>query len=71
MWKWRGVKRDEQKNRGTWPRLVKRGAKALLLRGLGGFLGEEGRSLLTLQVGDATLLLDDFVVLLAHGFVRF
>jgi hypothetical protein len=44
------------------------GAKTLLLGGLSGFLGS---GLLAFQVSDVTLLFDHFIVLFAHGFIRF
>jgi hypothetical protein len=63
-----GVKRRGQKNRGWAAAVVKLGEGALLLGRLGGFFDS---GLLAFQVGDVALLLNDFVVLFAHGFKRF
>src|SRR5664279_686492 len=57
-----------QKSRGEWPR-PNGGAIPSGLGGLGdlGHFGLSGTHLQALLVGEATLLLDPFVVLLAHG----
>jgi hypothetical protein len=57
-----------QKNRGIYGRGQGKEREALLLGRLGGRL--LGSGIFALQVGDATLLFDHFIVLFAHGFIR-
>ena len=59
----------KRKNRGFRGRGFREWREARLLLGLGGLLGGSllGGFLFALQVGEATLLFDTLVVLLAHG----